>query len=100
MAEPTLVKRPSLAVRRAALIEAAALQRGVIAHELQRWQAPLALTDQGLGVLRRIRQHPHLLVAGVVLLVVWRPQGVGKWLQRGWVAWQGVQRMKLKFDKP
>jgi len=100
MAErPLRVIRPSLAERRAALVITAAQQRGTISQEFARWKAPVALADQGLSIVRRIGQHPYALVAGVILLAVWRPQGVGKWLQRGLLTWQEVQRMKMKFDK-
>ena len=60
---------------------------------------PLARADQGLAVLRYIKAHPAWIVGGVALLAALRPgrvraAGVGKWLTRGWAAWQLVHKLR------
>ncbi len=77
-----------LAERRHQLVAKAAAQRATLAHALALWSPRLALVDHGVAAVREIGRHPAW-VAGVVLVVaVWRPRGVARWLQRGWVVWQ------------
>ncbi len=81
-----------LAERRERLIAQAAAQRKEVAHCIEPWRAPLALADRGLNALRVVKRHPEWIAAGVLLLAALRPHGVGKWLGRGWVAWQMIHR--------
>ena len=83
-----------LAERRERLVAQAAAQRVVLAQNIEPWRIPLALADQGLTVLRYIKRNPEWIVGGVVLLAALRPGHVGKWLGRGWVTWQVVQKLR------
>jgi hypothetical protein len=83
-----------LAERRRRLVAQAAAQRTALAHDLQPWRARLALVDQGVAVVRYVGRHPALIAGAVLLLVALRPRQAGKWLQRGWVAWQLGRRLR------
>lgn len=89
-------KLVAIEARRQILIEAAAAQRVALAQDIEPWRAPLALADQGLRVLRIVRQHPQWLIGAVALYALIRPRGVGLWLQRGWVGWQLAQRLRAR----
>lgn len=83
-----------IAQRRAALVASAAAQRGELAQTMPPWRARLALADRAFGIIRRVRQHPVLLLGGVTLVgALWRPGRSGRWLQRGWLAWQIARRL-------
>lgn len=84
----------SLAERRLHLIGIAAAQRQALARELAPWRAPLAMADHGLTALRVIRQHPEWLVALLAAYALLRPRGTGRWLRRGWMTWQLVQKLR------
>ncbi|OGS87960.1 MAG: hypothetical protein A2061_03155 [Gallionellales bacterium GWA2_59_43] len=83
--------------RRGELLAKIAAQREQIAEAGARWQAPLALADQGLAVVRFLRSHPAL-VAGVVALFVVRRRGVVGLVKGGWRVWQGY-RYLTAFSK-
>lgn len=84
-----------LAVRRNQLIARAAEQRATLVRNIEPWRTPLARVDKGLSMLRYVRSHPVVGIAGGgALLVVLRFVRIGKWLQVGWVAWQ--MRHKLR----
>ena len=83
-----------LAERRERLVTQAAAQRVVLAQNIEPWRIPLALADQGLTALRYIKRNPEWIVGVVVLLAALRPGHVGKWLGRGWVTWQVVQKLR------
>jgi hypothetical protein len=80
-----------LAERRARLIAKAEAQRATLAQSVQPWRRPLAVVDQGWAAIKR---HPALVAGAAVMLVVWRPRNIGKWLRRGWVAWQVVRKVR------
>lgn len=82
-----------LADRRRQLVAQAAAQRTMLANDLEPWRARLALVDRGAAVLRRVGRHPVLIVGVVLLLAIWRPRRAGKWLHRGWLAWQLGRRL-------
>ena len=86
----------AIQARRQILIEAAAAQRLALAKDIAPWHAPLAIADQGLRVLRIVRQHPQWLLGAVALYAVLRPQNLGVWLQRGWLGWQMAQRLRAR----
>ncbi len=83
-----------LAERRRRLVAQATGQRAALARELQPWRARLARVDQGVAVFRYIGRNPALLVGAVLLLAALRPRRAGKWLQRGWLAWQLGRRLR------
>lgn len=74
--------------RRRQLVAQAAAQRTALAHDLAPWRARLALADQGIAVIRHIGRNPAWIAGAALMLAAWRPRLVGKWLQRGWLAWQ------------
>jgi hypothetical protein len=83
-----------LAERRRRLVAQAAAQRAVLARELEPWRARLARVDQGVAVFRYVAHRPALIVGAVLLLAALRPRRAGKWLQRGWLAWQLGRRLR------
>lgn len=87
----------NLALRRQCLTLDAATQRAQLAQVVDTWRAPLALVDGGLEVLRFTKKHPIWMVGvSAALLKVVRLNHVGKWLQRGLVAWQILGRLNSK----
>lgn len=76
--------------RRGELLSRIAAQREQAAALGARWQAPLAVADQGLAVLRFLRSNP-VLVAGVAALVVIRRRGVTGLVRVVWRAWKGYR---------
>jgi hypothetical protein len=83
-----------LAERRERLVAQAAAQRMTLAQSIEPWRAPLARVDQGLAALRYIKRHPAWIIGGVALLAALRPGRVGKWLGRGWIAWQMMHKSR------
>lgn len=83
-----------LAERRERLVAQAEAQRRRLAQDIEPWRIPLALADQGLTALRYFRSHPGWIIGVVVLLAALRPQRVGKWLGRGLVSWQVMNRLR------
>jgi hypothetical protein len=86
----------ALQARREILVDAAAAQRQRLVQEIAPLRAPLALADQGLAVLRIVRQHPQWLLGVVAVYAVIRPRGIGIWLQRGWAGWRLAQSLRLR----
>jgi len=89
-----------LAERRESLVAQAAAQRTALAQHIEPWRIPLARVDQGLAVLRYLKNHPAWIVGGGVLLAALRPGRVGKWLRRGWVTWQMMYMRRRRWQKP
>lgn len=89
-------KLTQLAARRELLVSRAAAQRLVLAQNIEPWRRPLALVDQGLNVFRFIKRHPVWIAGGSALLAMLRPERTGKWLRRGWVAWQIIRKLRDK----
>ena len=76
--------------RRGELLAKIATQREQVAQVGARWQAPLALADQGVAMLRFMRSRPAL-VAGVAALLVWRKRSAVGVIKLGWRAWKGYR---------
>ena len=91
-------KRIRLVERREQLVAQAAVQRRMLAQDIEPWRTPLALTDQGLNALRYIRRHPQWIFGGIALLAILRPRHAGKWLGRGWVTWQLMHRLRGRSE--
>jgi hypothetical protein len=49
-----------------------------------------------LAVFQYVRQHPALILGPALLFAVLRPRHTGKWLQRGWMAWQFGRRLRRR----
>lgn len=77
-----------LEARRQLLIEQAAVQRRTLAAQLLPWQLPLAIADRGVAAVRSIRRNPQWAIGALAIYVLLRPRGAGRWLRRGWSAWQ------------
>ena len=58
----------AIARRRAALVAQAEAQRNELDRLIRPWGMPLALTDRGIALVRRLRAHPLAIVVGVALL--------------------------------
>lgn len=76
--------------RRGELLARIASQREQMAEIETRWQAPLALADQGLAAMRFLRSNP-VLVAGVAALFVIRRRGMVGLVAGVWRAWKGYR---------
>lgn len=84
--------------RRGELLERIASQRGQAAEIGRRWQAPLALADQGLAAVRFLSAHPAV-VAGVTALIVIRRRGVVGLVKGGWRVWKGYRYLTVLSEK-
>lgn len=84
--------------RRGELLAKIAAQRERVAEAGERWQAPLALADQGLSVVRFLRSHP-VLVSGVIALIVIRRRGMAGLMKGGWRAWKGYRFFAALSEK-
>ncbi len=76
-----------LSERREHLVAQAASQRIALGQALEPWLKPLSLADQGLAMLRFIRNRPVWLVGGGLLLSALRFNSLRKCLRYGWIAW-------------
>jgi hypothetical protein len=87
-----------LAQRRERLIQEAADQRVQLTQAVDVWREPMALIDKGVAALSFIKKHPVWMASGsAILLKVLRPSRVGKWVSRGWIAWQLMRKLQTKF---
>lgn len=76
--------------RRGELLARIASQREQVAGMGARWQAPLALANQGLSVMRFLRSNPAVVASVVALLVIRRHGVIG--LAKGvWRMWKGYR---------
>ncbi len=90
-------KLTNLAKRRECLIAEAAAQRLMLVQQIEPLRAPLILADRGLSAVSYIKSHPAWVSgASIALLAAVRPSHIGKWLQRGWLAWQVLCRLRAK----
>lgn len=87
-----------LAERRATLVVRAASQRQELARAVAPWRTPLATLDQGLRIVRYLRQYPALLAGAAAIVTVLRPRALFKWARRGWLAWGVLRGIKRRLD--
>lgn len=93
----TDLKLANLAKRREHLIAEAAAQRLMLKQQIEPLRAPLILLDRGISAVRYVKNHPAwALSTSVALLTVARPSRLSKWLQRGWVTWQVLCRLRAR----
>ncbi|MDD4881737.1 MAG: YqjK-like family protein [Gallionellaceae bacterium] len=85
-----------LAERREQLVAQAAAQRTALAQSIEPWRTPLTWVDLGLDALRILKRRPVWVVGGVAMLAAMRLNRVGKWLRRGWITWQVVQKLRSR----
>lgn len=86
--------------RRKLLTARAALQRLEVAQYAQAWQQPLALADRGIALIRRVREHPAVLLLGLVTLVFFNRKKPARALYFGGMAWRIAQNWKRKKSDP
>ena len=84
--------------RRGELLARIAAQRGQVAAAASRWQAPLALADKSLSVMRFLRSNP-VLVAGAVAVLAIRRRGVAGALMAGWRVWKLYRSVRSFSEK-
>jgi hypothetical protein len=90
-------KLRNLVERRKSLIAEAAAQRLLMAQNIEAWRSPLDLADRGLAAVSYIKSHPvWTAAASLGLLSAMRSSRTGKWLQRGWIAWQVLRKLSNK----
>ena len=77
-----------LAERRKRLVEEAAIQREVVAQEVDDWRPVVKRVDQGIAIGRYLRKHPPLLAATGLVAATIGPGRIWKWLGRGILAWR------------
>ncbi len=74
--------------RRALLVSQAALQRSEMPFVAQKLQQHLRLADMGLAIVKVVRKHPALMLAGATMLL---PSGRSKlflWTSRLFTSWE------------
>jgi hypothetical protein len=81
-------KLAQLAKRRQLLVAQAAAQRTQLTQDMAPWHARLALADRVVNVVQYVKHHPAMMLGAALLLAALLPRRAGKWLQRGWLAWQ------------
>lgn len=81
-------KSAQLAKRRQLLVAQAAAQRTQLTQDMAPWHARLALADRVVNVVQYVKHHPAMMLGAALLLAALLPRRAGKWLQRGWLAWQ------------
>lgn len=87
-------KLQKIALRREYLLQEVEEQRLQLAMAANGLRKPFALADQGLSVLKYIKQHPILMVASsAVFLKIFRPSRMGKWVRRGVLVWQLARQL-------
>jgi hypothetical protein len=85
--------------RRALLVAQAAAEREQLAGYLERADAALAWLGRARGAFARAGQHPLLIAAAAVLIVVWRPRRVLKLLAGGWSLWRLYRRAQRLWTR-
>jgi hypothetical protein len=83
-----------IAQRRRHLQTLAASQRAQLSLSLERFRTPFSLLDRGVNIVRFVRRYPLILGGASALFVALRPLRMGKWMRRGWMAWQLVSRLR------
>jgi hypothetical protein len=96
-------KLASLATRKQALIQKAALQRTVLAQNMQALQHPIAIVDRGLQVLSYFRQYPVLMlgvttISGILIRRLQMARFTAL-LQTGWSVFQLVRDVRESLRK-
>lgn len=80
--------------KRAQLIAQSDMQRKLIGQCMVPWRKPLHYADQGIEVLRYLKQHPAWIVGTGMMLIALRPARTLKWLKLSWAAWILVRKLR------
>ncbi len=96
-------KLAALAQRRQRLIQKIALQRSVLAENMQPLRQPLVVADHGLEVIRYFRRYPVLMVGVSTLTgVLIRKMHIARFsalLQTSWSVFQLVRDIRESIRK-
>ncbi len=96
-------KLAALAQRRQRLIQKIALQRSVLAENMQPLRKPLVVADHGLEVIRYFRRYPVLMVGVSTLTgVLIRKMHIARFsalLQTSWSVFQLVRDIRESIRK-
>ncbi|HWW20806.1 MAG TPA: YqjK family protein [Steroidobacteraceae bacterium] len=87
-------REPPFVRRRAELQLQCAQQRAAFAQSVEDMQASVQGLNRGLGIVRGTRLMPMLLAALSAAGVLTRAGGVVRLLEKLWVIWQLVQRLR------
>ncbi len=87
-------KHRQLIEKRTQLIRQCDMQRAVIGQCMQSWQKPLQLADQGISVLRYLRQSPAWLVGTGMMLIALKPARTLRWLKLTWAGWMIIRKLR------
>jgi hypothetical protein len=84
----------ALTQQRTRLVGRARVERQHLSTVAARIESKFRWVDAVHKGVDRVRRHPLLLAAGIVLLVALRPRGAVKLLASGWSLWQLYQRAR------
>lgn len=85
--------------RRALLIARTALQRAQVAQAFQPWHKPLTVVDTLIEVVRVVRRHPVLAVAGASLFASGTRHRWLMWVGRLVTFWDIAQGLRALWHK-
>lgn len=84
--------------RRGELRAKIASQREEVAGIGVRLQAPLAVADQGVAMMRSVISRP-VLVIGIAVLAAWRGRRLAGFAGIGWKLWKGYRHLSGLADR-
>lgn len=87
-------KLAQLQERRQKLVIEAAEQRIELTQNFAPLHHSLAMAETALAAVRYVKKHPVLMLFGTTLIALLRPTRLGKWLQRGWVAFEIARNLR------
>ena len=90
-----------LAVERGRLLERISMQRQLLEQQLQPVGDTLHSVDRALASLRKgrdyLQQHPEVVAAAVVVLVVLKPSRLWRWTKRGFLSWRTWRMLRREL---
>lgn len=87
-------KHSEIQAKRARLITQCKAQRTQIGQCTTSWRKPLQLADQGIEVLRYLKQNPAWLVGTGIMLIALKPARTFRWLKLTWAAWLIIRKLR------
>lgn len=92
--KPIGSKHSQILEKRARLLTQCESQRTLIGECTTSWRKPLQLADQGIEVLRYLKQHPAWLVGTGVMLIALKPARTLRWVKLTWAAWLIMRKLR------
>ena len=93
----------SLAIERGRLLERISNERHLLGQQLQPVGDALETADRAVAAVRKagtdLGQHPEVVAAGVVVLVVLQPGRVWRWSKRGYFVWRTWRLLRRKMSE-